>query len=128
MNSASDSALKYRRATCHSSCCSASTAPTRRTTAAGLGKMPTTSVRRLTSLFNRSSGFNRSTGCDLEVFTGRDVLNLGPTKHPGTLPKNGNKIWRQVNLPGSQYVFFTLGNANVVSVPFDAKVSPSYVP
>src|SRR6266480_3287454 len=30
--------------------------PTRRTTAAVLGKMPTTSVRRLTSLFNRSSG------------------------------------------------------------------------
>jgi len=35
---------------------SARTQPTRRTTAAVLGKIPTTSVRRLTSLFKRSNG------------------------------------------------------------------------
>src|SRR5205814_2612509 len=45
---ASDSALKERRQTCHSSCCSARTAPTNRTTARSFGKIPTTSVRRLT--------------------------------------------------------------------------------
>jgi hypothetical protein len=53
-----DSALNYRRsATAHSSSCSSSTAPTRRITAAGFGKIPTTFDRRLISLFNRSSGF-----------------------------------------------------------------------
>lgn len=41
---------------CHSSCKSASTAPTRRITAASLGKIPTTRARRLISLFTRSSG------------------------------------------------------------------------
>src|SRR5450756_2644416 len=46
----------YLRATCHSSCCSASTAPTRRITAFLLGKMPTTSVLLLTSRLSLSSG------------------------------------------------------------------------
>ena len=43
--------------TCHSSWVSTSTDPARRSSAAGLGKTPTTSVRRLISLFTRSSGF-----------------------------------------------------------------------
>jgi hypothetical protein len=41
----------------HSSSWSSSTAPTRRITAAGWGKMPTTYERPLISLFRRSSGF-----------------------------------------------------------------------
>ena len=48
--------VRYRRPTAHSSCCSARTAPTRRRTAGRLGKMPTTSVRRLISLLRRSRG------------------------------------------------------------------------
>jgi len=52
-----DPALKYRRsATVHSSPCSSRIAPTKRTTAAGFGKIPTTFDLRLISLFNRSSG------------------------------------------------------------------------
>ena len=47
---------KRRRSSCHSSCCSSSWLPTNRTIAASLGKMPTTLVRRLISLFRRSSG------------------------------------------------------------------------
>jgi hypothetical protein len=43
-----------RSLTCHSSWISASTAPARRSSAAGLGKTPTTSVRRLISLLTRS--------------------------------------------------------------------------
>ena len=43
-------------ATCHSSWASTRTAPARRSRASGLGKTPTTSVRRLTSLLSRSSG------------------------------------------------------------------------
>ena len=48
--------MRYRRPTAHSSCCSGSTAPTRRRTAGRLGKIPTTSVRRRISLFRRSWG------------------------------------------------------------------------
>ena len=58
---AMEPAEKYRRAACHSSCCSARTQPTSRTTAAVFGKMPTTSVRRLTSLFNRSIAWSQYT-------------------------------------------------------------------
>jgi hypothetical protein len=55
-HSASTSSPRYRRPSVHSSCCSASTAPTSRTIASRLGKMPTTSVRRRISLFSRSCG------------------------------------------------------------------------
>jgi hypothetical protein len=40
----------------YTSFCSSSNAPTKRTTAASLGKMPTTSLRRLISPVSRSSG------------------------------------------------------------------------
>lgn len=46
----------YRRATVHSSCCSVSTAPTRRTSASRSGKIPTTSVLRRISRLSRSWG------------------------------------------------------------------------
>jgi hypothetical protein len=59
---ASDSVLMYLRATAHSSCCSASTAPARRMRAGRLGKIPTTSVRRRSSLLSRS--FNRPWGLE----------------------------------------------------------------
>src|SRR5205814_299832 len=45
-----------RCCSCHSSFCSSNTAPISRMMAASLGKMPTTSARRLTSLLSRSSG------------------------------------------------------------------------
>ncbi len=52
-----DPSDRWRRSPpCHSSCRSARTAPTRRTTAASLGKTPTTRDRRLISLFSRSRG------------------------------------------------------------------------
>ena len=51
------SSCRYRRCSCHSSSCSSSRAPTRPVTAASLGRMPTTSVRRLISALSRSSGF-----------------------------------------------------------------------
>src|SRR5260370_15011680 len=46
---------RWRRDSAHSSCCSASTAPTRRIKALRSGKIPTTSVRRI-SLLSRSWG------------------------------------------------------------------------
>ncbi len=50
------SALMERRATAHSSCCEARTAPTGRIIAARCGKIPATSVRRLISLFSYLRG------------------------------------------------------------------------
>ena len=49
-----ESALKERFDTCLSSCCSESIEPTRRAIESGLGKIPTTFVRRLISLLSRS--------------------------------------------------------------------------
>ena len=45
-----------RRMTCHSSVCSTTRTPTKRMIDASLGKMPTTSARRLISLITRSKG------------------------------------------------------------------------
>lgn len=56
LSGASDSRLMYGRLTAHSSFCSSIRAPTWRTTARSLGKMPMTSARRLISPFKRSSG------------------------------------------------------------------------
>lgn len=54
------SRLMWRpRYTAFSSFCSSSSAPTRRVIDSSLGKMPTTSVRRLISPLRRSSGFDR---------------------------------------------------------------------
>lgn len=47
-----------RRASVHSSFCSATTAPTTRITVVRSGKMPTTSVRRRISLFGLSCGLS----------------------------------------------------------------------
>ena len=44
-----------RPSSCQCSCCSSSTAPTRRVIEASVGKIPTTRVRRLISSFTRSS-------------------------------------------------------------------------
>src|ERR1700730_5059159 len=48
--------MERARWTAHSSFCSNSKAPIKRITAASLGKMPTTSLRRLISPLSRSSG------------------------------------------------------------------------
>src|SRR6478752_6498124 len=57
LNGAMVSRVMYRaRWTAHSSFCSSRMAPTRRVIASSLGKMPTTSVRRLISPLTRSSG------------------------------------------------------------------------
>src|SRR5206468_1858517 len=47
---------------------------------------------------------------DLNVYTGTDPTNLGPTQQGGSQVKNGNTISRHVNLPNPQFVFFSLGN------------------
>ncbi len=47
---------------------------------------------------------------DLNVYTGTDINNLGPTQQGGSQVRNGNTISRHVNFPNSQYVYFSLAN------------------
>src|SRR5579859_7270869 len=54
---------------------------------------------------------------DLEVYTGTDITNLGPTQQTGNQTRSGNTISRQVNLPNAQFVYFSFGNnsGNVIA-------------
>ena len=65
LTGAMDSSVMYLLETAHSSFCSSRIAPTRRVMASSLGKMPTTLVRRLTSICSRSMGL--VTGMKLSV-------------------------------------------------------------
>ena len=57
LNGETDSSVMYlERCNAHSSFCSSRMAPTRRVMASSLGKIPTTSVRRLISPLSRSIG------------------------------------------------------------------------
>ncbi|MBO0883287.1 MAG: hypothetical protein J2P17_23710 [Mycobacterium sp.] len=47
---------------------------------------------------------------DLNVYTGTDVNNLGPTQQGGSQVRNGNTISRHVNFPSAQFVYFSLAN------------------
>src|SRR6476620_11087202 len=92
LNGAMVSSVMYlARWTAHSSFCSSSKAPTRRTMASSLGKMPTTSVLRLISPLMRSIGLiecrlarcslgkvmKASTSCSAS-HDGSDLGHLGP--------------------------------------------------
>ena len=75
--------LRQRRPSVHSSCCSASTTPTRRPAASRLGKMPTTSVRQRISSFDRSGGLFDQSFCQW----GSGVtfsMHIRRTIHPAT--------------------------------------------
>lgn len=73
---ASVSRLMERRCAAHSSFCSRRMAPTRRVTAASLGKMPTTSVRRLISPFTRSIGLVTGMQIPVPVLSGWGGLRV----------------------------------------------------
>jgi len=78
------SSVRYRaRWTAHSSFCSSSSAPTRRTMASSFGKMPTTSVRRLISPLRRSIGLVTGIRSAVPMF-GCDFVDRGVwCDHPG---------------------------------------------
>ena len=47
---------------------------------------------------------------DLNIYTGTDPTNLGPTQQGGSQVRSGNTISRHVNAANPQFVFFSLAN------------------
>jgi hypothetical protein len=67
-------------------------------------------------------------GADLNVYTGTDPINLGPTQQGGSQERQGQTISRHVNLPNQQFVFFSLGNNNDAQIiAYGGSVAP-FVP
>jgi hypothetical protein len=68
-------------------------------------------------------------GADLNVYTGTDPTNLGPTQQGGSQVRNDNTISRHVNLPNAQFVFFSLGNNNdAQTIAYGGNVQPFVAP
>jgi hypothetical protein len=66
---------------------------------------------------------------DLNIYTGTDVTNLGPTQQGGSQVLSNNTISRHVNLPNPQFVYFSLGNNNDAQVlAYGGNVQPFVVP
>jgi hypothetical protein len=65
---------------------------------------------------------------DLNVYTGTDVTNLGPTQQGGSQSRNGNTISRHVNLANPQFVFFSLANNGSQVLAYSGSVSPFSTP
>jgi hypothetical protein len=65
---------------------------------------------------------------DMNIYTGTDVTNLGPTQQGGSQARSGNTISRHVNLPNAQFVFFSLGNNSSGTVAYGGNVSPFVAP
>src|SRR5438270_11119080 len=65
---------------------------------------------------------------DMNVYTGTDPTNLGPTQQGGSQVKNGNTISRHVNLAAPQFVFFSLANNGSVVIAYGGTVSPFTAP
>jgi hypothetical protein len=65
---------------------------------------------------------------DMNIYTGTDVTNLGPTQQGGSQARSGNTISRHVNLPNAQFVFFSLGNNSSGTVAYGGSVTPFVAP
>jgi hypothetical protein len=65
---------------------------------------------------------------DLNIYTGTDVTNLGPTQQGGSQTRNGNTISRHVNLANPQFVFFSLANNGGQVLAYSGSVSPFSAP
>jgi hypothetical protein len=66
---------------------------------------------------------------DLNIYTGTDVTNLGPTIQGGSQARTGNTISRHVQLSAPQFVYFSLGNNNSGSpIAYGGNVSPFVAP
>jgi hypothetical protein len=65
---------------------------------------------------------------DLNVYTGTDVTNLGPTQQGGSQVRNGNTISRHVNFPNAQFVFFSLGNNGGLVIAYGGTIEPFVTP
>jgi hypothetical protein len=65
---------------------------------------------------------------DLNIYTGTDITNLGPSIQGGSQVRNGNTISRHVQLPNNQFVFFSLGDNSSGVIAYGGSVSPFVAP
>jgi hypothetical protein len=65
---------------------------------------------------------------DLNIYTGTDPTNLGPTQQGGGQVRDGNTISRHVNAANAQFVFFSLANNGSGVVAYGGSVSPFVTP
>jgi hypothetical protein len=65
---------------------------------------------------------------DLNIYTGTDPTNLGPTRQGGSQVRNGQTISRHVNFTSNQFVFFSLGNNGSSVIAYGGSVAPFVVP
>jgi hypothetical protein len=65
---------------------------------------------------------------DLNIYTGSDPTNLGPTQQGGGQVRDGNTISRHVNAANAQFVFFSLANNGSGVVAYGGSVSPFVTP
>ncbi|MDQ6669680.1 MAG: hypothetical protein M3069_02800 [Chloroflexota bacterium] len=68
-------------------------------------------------------------GGQIDVYTGSDVTNLGPTVQEGNQARDGDTISRRISLSNPQFVFFRLSNANADGpLAYAGTVSPFAAP
>jgi hypothetical protein len=65
---------------------------------------------------------------DLNVYTGTDVNNLGPTQQGGAQARSGNTISRHVNAPNAQFIFFSLADNGSNVLAYGGQISPFSTP
>jgi hypothetical protein len=65
---------------------------------------------------------------DLNIYTGTDVTNLGPSQQGGSQVRNGNTISRHVNAANAQFVFFSLANNGSQVLAYGGNVNPFIAP
>jgi hypothetical protein len=64
---------------------------------------------------------------DLNLYTGTDPANLGAGQG-GTPTRSGNTLSRRVNLPNSQFVYFSVGNNSSAVIAYGGSVDPFAAP
>jgi hypothetical protein len=65
---------------------------------------------------------------DLNIYTGTDVTNLGPTQQGGSQARSGNTISRHVNAPNPQFIFFSLADNGSTVIAYGGQLQPFTTP
>jgi hypothetical protein len=65
---------------------------------------------------------------DLNLYTGTDVSNLGPTQQGGPQARTGNTISRHVNASNAQFVYFSLADNGSGVLAYGGTLSPFVTP
>jgi hypothetical protein len=65
---------------------------------------------------------------DLNIYSGTDVTNLGPTQQGGSQSRTGNTISRHFNAPNAQFIFFSLADNGNNVLAYGGTISPFTTP